>query len=143
MSPPPDSRDLLLAATETTNGAVSGRTLRVLVVEDEVLIALDTQETLADAGYEVVGPAERMDRALALAETEPLDGAILDVNLGREQIWPVADALLARGVPFVLLTGMASDCKVPDAHREAPLVAKPILPDALLGALAKALKISP
>ena len=119
------------------------RTRRILIVEDEVLIAFDTQETLCDAGCEGVGPATSVDQALMLLETVPLDGAVMDINLGQEQIWPVADALAARKVPFVLLTGMASDCKIPDAHRDAPLIGKPVLPDKLLAALKMELKLSP
>jgi CheY-like chemotaxis protein len=121
----------------------SERTPRILIVEDEVLIALDTQETLCEVGYEVIGPATSIDQALMLLKTAPLDGAVMDINLGQEQIWPVADALAARKVPFVLLTGMASDCKIPDAHRDAPLIGKPVLPDKLLAALKMALKLSP
>src|SRR5262249_477527 len=77
----------------------------VLVVEDDYLVAMDIVRALERAGAEVIGPAPAVEAALdALEQTAP-DGAILDINLGGEMAFPVADALLARGVPFVFATG--------------------------------------
>ncbi|MRX51339.1 response regulator [Paracoccus sp. S-4012] len=78
----------------------------ILLVEDDFVIALDQAASLAEAGARVVGPAPTLAAALKLvAEAERLDGAILDVNLRGELSYPVADALRARSVPFVFLTG--------------------------------------
>ena len=71
---------------------------RILVVEDEALIAMDLEWTLRQSGCEVVGPVATLGDAVRAAATEhPLDGAILDVNLGRERVFPVADLLADRG----------------------------------------------
>src|SRR6516225_4719859 len=78
---------------------------RVLVVEDDYLVAMDIVRALERAGAEVIGPAPAVEAALdALARTV-VDGAILDINLGGEMAFPVADALTARGVPFIFATG--------------------------------------
>jgi CheY-like chemotaxis protein len=98
---------------------------RVLVVEDEWLIAVCLEETLAAQGLAVVGPVPSVSMALDLIEAEPLDFALLDVSLGSEKSFPVADRLKSLGVPFLFLTGYGfSD--LPKAFAEVPLVAKPI-----------------
>lgn len=80
----------------------------MLVVEDEVLVAMLIEDMLTDLGFEVVGPAMRLQRALAMAEDEGLDFAVLDVNLANEQSFPVAHRLRERGIPFVFATGYGS-----------------------------------
>jgi CheY-like chemotaxis protein len=100
---------------------------RVLVVEDEYLIAIDLASALEDAGAEVVGPTGTVAGALELLEKHGghLDGAVLDVNVGDERVYPVADALAARGVPFVLATGY-DETSVPVAYASAPRIEKPV-----------------
>ena len=78
---------------------------RALLVEDESLIAMLLEDMLAELGYEVVGPVARLDKAVELAQREVIDVAILDVNLNGMEVYPVAAALAARGVPFVFSTG--------------------------------------
>jgi CheY-like chemotaxis protein len=79
---------------------------RVLLVEDEYFIAVELHSALESRGAEVVGPAATVKDALALvAGAGPLDGAVLDINLRGEMAYPVADALLTRGIPFVFTTG--------------------------------------
>jgi two-component SAPR family response regulator len=78
---------------------------RVLVVEDEALIAVMVEDMLLEMGSEVVGPAVTIEGALALARQETLDAAVLDVNVRGERIDPVAEALMARGVPMLFATG--------------------------------------
>ena len=78
---------------------------RVLVVEDEALIAVMVEDMLLEMGSEVVGPAATIEAALALAREEELDAAVLDVNVRGERIDPVAEALMARGVPLLFATG--------------------------------------
>lgn len=98
--------------------------LRVLVVEDEALVAMLVEDMLADMGCEVMGPAGSVKQALDLLAREEPQAAILDVNLGGEAIYPVADALMARGVPFVLATGYGEG-GVQEAYRTAPVLQKP------------------
>ncbi|WP_336490592.1 response regulator [Methylobacterium nigriterrae] len=79
---------------------------RVLVVEDEYFIADDLRRQFAACGAEVLGPVPRVEEALALiAKTPKIDGAVLDINLQDEMVYPVAEALQARGVPFIFATG--------------------------------------
>ena len=78
---------------------------RVLLVEDELLIALLVEDMLADAGCIVVGPFARMPAALAAAAVEPVDVALLDVNIAGEKVFPVAYVLEGRGIPFLFATG--------------------------------------
>ena len=99
--------------------------LRVLVVEDTLMVAEVIAETLEMAGVTVIGPVGRVGTALALAERETLDGALLDVNLAGENSGPVAEALRARGIPFIFLTGYGDTSALPPAFRHAPHMAKP------------------
>src|SRR3712207_9551920 len=79
---------------------------RVLVVEDDYFLAEDMRTDLERAGAEVVGPIPRLKQALdLLARGERLDGTVLDINLAGEMVYPLADALRERGVPFVFATG--------------------------------------
>lgn len=105
---------------------------RVLIVEDEVLIALDTQDVVAAAGYTVIGPAHSLDAAVSLASAEPLDVALLDVSLNGAYSWPVADVLTQRRVPFLILTGFGASLEVPDRHRAVPRLGKPVAARELL-----------
>ena len=77
----------------------------ILVVEDEFLIAWALQDNLKLCGAHVIGPAASVEDALGLLEHERIDGAILDVSLGRDKVYPVAAALTARNIPFVFATG--------------------------------------
>ena len=78
---------------------------RVLIVEDEIVIAIDLVGILLDAGAQIVGPAMSVPEALSLIETHEITAAILDVNLGKEDSLPVAQCLEAAGKPFVFHTG--------------------------------------
>lgn len=78
---------------------------RVMVVEDELLVALLVEEFLQDAGCSVVGPFARVAEAMAALRTEPLDVALLDVNVAGEHVFPVARELERLGVPFLFVTG--------------------------------------
>src|SRR5436189_372660 len=85
--------------------SLRGRCL--LVVEDEYLIAADLTASLESLGVQVIGPAASVEEALALVHnnSDRIDGAVLDINLRNERVYPVADVLMARGVPFVFTTG--------------------------------------
>ena len=99
---------------------------RVLVVEDEYMMADDLRRDLDRLGAYVVGPVARVSDALRLLASEnTLDGAILDVNLGGEKVFPVADALRERNIRFVFSTGY-DDWALPEAYRDVPRCEKPI-----------------
>lgn len=99
--------------------------LRILVVEDDFILALDLQLALEDAGAVVIGPVPSVAEALALLESAPvLDGAILDVNLHGEVVFPVAGILHGRGIPLAFTTGYDSDI-LPRAFADAPCFEKP------------------
>ncbi len=100
---------------------------RVLVVEDEFLIADDLARALGHAGAEVVGPFPSVSRAMAGVADARVDAAVLDVNLDGRMVWPLADVLLGRGVPVVLATGYASGA-IPRAYAHLPHYEKPVSP---------------
>jgi DNA-binding response OmpR family regulator len=80
---------------------------RFLIADDEAMISFLLQEWLEEMGYEAVGPARNVATALALIDAQRLDGAIVDVGLGRESGYPIAERLAQRGIPFVFGTGRA------------------------------------
>lgn len=112
--------------------------LRVLVVEDEPVLAMFLEETLARLGCAVLGPVGGLDEAVAAARTGAYDVALLDVNLraGAKSV-PVAEALAARGRPFVLTTGYVPD-SLPDALRGRATLLKPYGETELVAALREA-----
>ena len=97
---------------------------RVLVVEDEPLIAMLVEDWLAELQCQTVGPAASAREALALIESAQLDGAILDVSLHGHDSFAVADALRERGIPFAFATGHAVD-RIDARFKGAPTLAKP------------------
>ncbi|HYG88094.1 MAG TPA: response regulator [Azospirillum sp.] len=120
-----------------TATALSG--LRVLVIEDEVLIAMDIAAVLTEAGCDVIGPLNRVDEALQAIERERVDAAIMDINLNGATSLPVADALDERGTPFLFLTGYEAD-QIPPRHSFRPVLTKPWEPSVLLTELAAAVR---
>jgi CheY-like chemotaxis protein len=112
--------------------------LNVLVVEDNLLLAEVTKILLEDSGCRVVGPAGWLQRGLELAQAEPLDGAVLDINLHGEMSFAIAEVLRARGVPFVFVTGYEDRGIVPMAYRSAPRLDKPVADEHLIGAMVAA-----
>jgi CheY-like chemotaxis protein len=116
------------------------RNRRVLVVEDEYMLARDLCGELEQAGAVVVGPTPNIEGALALIASERrIDVAALDVNLRGELAFPVADALSARGVPFVFVTGY-EDKTLFAAYAEVPRCEKPLNVVALAKTLAAELR---
>jgi len=98
--------------------------LRVLVVEDEMMVSMLIEDMLGDMGCVVVGPASRLDEAIALAELGELDCAVLDVNLGGQPIFPLADILRAKGHPFAFATGYG-DAGLRDVDKGCMVLQKP------------------
>jgi|SoiMethySBSTD1v2_1073268.scaffolds.fasta_scaffold02625_13 PAS domain S-box-containing protein len=106
------------------------RASRILVIEDEALVALQLQADLESAGHQVVGPARSLQAGMTLAEREEIDVALIDVSLGRETSAPIADRLLARNVPFAFVTGYSDTAMLPEHLRTMPRLIKPYaLPD--------------
>ncbi len=114
---------------------------RVLVVEDESLVAMLLETILEDMGCTPVGPAATIDDGLVMAESETLDAALLDVNVAGRQVFPVAEALRARGVPFVFSTGYGEG-GLPDEWRGQATIQKPFTEAAVRDALMKAMGVS-
>jgi len=113
---------------------------RILVVEDEALIAVMVEDMLTDMGSVVVGPAATIESALELARGEAIDAAILDVNVRGERIDPVAEALMARGVPVLFATGYG---EVRLANGEsATVIDKPYTQEKLARGLATAMGVT-
>ena len=116
------------------NGAVIGLKRadkpRVLLVEDEALVAMMIQETLAGFGFEVVGPISTASEALTSARESHVDAAVLDINLGDGLVYTVAEILSKRGVPFVFVTGYDAD-SVDTRFSSVPILQKPIERDML------------
>jgi two-component SAPR family response regulator len=112
--------------------------MRVLVVEDDVLIAMDIEQLLQDAGCGVVGPVASVGAAFRALEASEVDAAVLDINLNGELVFPVADALDDANIPFILVTGH-TERPVPTRHRARPLVTKPYRPTRVIAALVSAI----
>src|SRR5450759_3991479 len=100
------------------NSPFSGR--RVLMVEDEMIVAWLLEDTLTDLGCAVIGPAGNVNQALAMIEAEAIDVAVLDINLNGQMSYPIADALAARGVPLVFSTGYDKD-RMLDGYKTFPV----------------------
>lgn len=116
---------------------------RILVVEDEYLIALELDAALRAAGYRVIGPIQNVDSALELLKDDRPDGAILDVNLAGEWVTPVAETLKAMSVPYILASGyVAADLQAQPVLRDAVNVGKSWRSEFLLKTLRDALDAS-
>jgi CheY-like chemotaxis protein len=118
------------------------RNRRILVVEDEYLIAMSLQDALESAGSVVVGPAPSVDKAIKTIESEAhIDAAVLDVNLGGMLAYPVADMLIARKIPFVFTSGYEDDV-LRNRYAEVKNCRKPYLFPAMEEALVEAMSRS-
>ena len=100
------------------------RSPRVLVVEDETLVSMLIEDMVCDCGGQVVGPAATFEQAIALALEEELDLAILDVNVAGLVVYPVADILRHRGIPFIFVTGYDPSI-IPARYQPVPVLLKP------------------
>ena len=112
---------------------------RILVVDDEPLIAMDIVSNLREAGCEVVGPAATLDRAMALVESDTFDAALLDGNLGGRSVDELAAAVTRRNIPFAFITGYGRD-GLPKAFAQAAIISKPFNREQLLEALSQMLR---
>ena len=114
--------------------------VKVLVVEDEYLVAALMEDILESAGCVVAGPIPRLAQALDAANREACDVAVLDVNLAGERVYPVADILAQRNVPFVFLTGYGV---LPGEYANRPRLCKPFKMADLLDTLSDIVKTAP
>lgn len=123
--------------SNSANHGIPLRDKRVLIVEDEALVAMLVEDGLVGAGARVVGPAATVDEALLLIEGTASDGglaaAVLDLNLSGEAVFPVADRLMALGVPFLFATGYAEGCNT--GGHAAPMLHKPFDLERLITAI--------
>ena len=117
-----------------------GRPCSVLIVEDDVLLGMAMGLCVQDAGYEVAGLARSVEAALETLSHETVDAALLDVNLQGELVFPVANALAERGVPFVFVTAHPP-LDIPEKYRHRPLVPKPYYDAAICAALESVLPL--
>ncbi|MGA9766622.1 MAG: response regulator [Rhodomicrobium sp.] len=115
---------------------------RVLVVEDDMLIALDTTDELRRAGCVVIGPASTLETAITLSQANELDAAVLDVFLEGAFVWEFAGILAARSVPFIFLTGFGHAIEFPPAYASVIRLEKPVRPGSVKRTLASLLAVS-
>jgi DNA-binding response OmpR family regulator len=108
--------------------------MRVLIAEDEFLVGLQLEEDLRSAGCSIVGPFSTLETATLAARRERFDLALLDINLNGEPVYPLADELSARVVPFIFLSGYLS-AALPERFRGTPQIAKPHDPATLIRAM--------
>lgn len=116
----PGGRDVL---PDASKGPLTG--LRILLAEDEGLVALELQEILGDFGCKVIGPLATVDKVLERAQGRDFDGALLDVNLRGRQIFEILPALLALRLPLILTSGYDDASFFPPPFRAVPRLAKP------------------
>jgi CheY-like chemotaxis protein len=114
---------------------------RVLVCDDNLLIADVVGEFLRECGLDPVGPIGRLESAIQMARERALDGAILDINLNGRPCFPICATLSARRIPFMFLTGYPA-ARIPIEYRAAPLVTKPFEPNEMKEILADMLGLS-
>jgi PAS domain S-box-containing protein len=118
----------LMSFSESDGSEFHGR--RILLVEDEPLVAMDVEAQVIAEGYEVVGPAGTLEKARGLIAEEHLDAALLDANLGGHSVEELAAALTRKGIPFAFATGYGRDA-LPKAFAQAPVLTKPFAPQQL------------
>jgi CheY-like chemotaxis protein len=110
---------------------------RILIVEDEFLIAMELEDLLTGMGHRIVGPASRMSEAMEFALGADIDFAVLDINIAGTQSFPVADILRERGIPFVFASGYGSDGLM-DGYRHEATLRKPYEPREIRRAIERA-----
>ena len=129
--------DIVRLAPEDVDARLKGR--RILVVEDEVIVALEIAMALEERGADVVGPAYSLDAAVAMARAGGIDAAVLDVDLQGEDVFPAAEVLMAAGVPFLFHTGHGQRADLKARFDGAVVCSKPTLSEDLAAALASLL----
>ena len=111
----------------------------VLVVEDEVFVAWDVAQALENAGYSVLGPAHTLDDGLRLVDDGVPQAAVLDINLGKETVWPLAERLRANGVAVIFLTADLGHPELGSRFADTRRLSKPVRESDLVQTLAGAM----
>ena len=129
-----------LARVESTKSSMNEAQSdpRVLLIEDEANVAGTLRGMLSTLGYAVAGTTTRLEEVIAILNREPIDAAVLDIDLNGEASYPIADELAARGIPFIFSTGYGAH-SLPAGYERSPLLTKPFRRSALGGALASLL----
>jgi DNA-binding response OmpR family regulator len=130
---PVKSRNGRAAEVQTPPRPITVAGNRVMVVEDEALVAMALREALDELGFSVIGPFNRISEAMIALRNNQIDAAVLDVNLGGELIYPLADVLTADHVPFIFITGYGAE-EIEPRYADIPILQKPIEPGALKSA---------
>ena len=138
MNAAPDGAVAALGDETGASGALDGR--RVLVVEDEAMVAMDLTFTFEDAGAAVVGPAASLADGLGLVGEEPIDAAVLDVDLQGREVYPLAERLMERGVPFLFHTGHGRREQLSQLFPGVHTCIKPTMAETLVAEVGKLLK---
>jgi DNA-binding response OmpR family regulator len=117
------------------NDMSSTNTPSVLIVEDEILVAMDIEATFLEASWDVIGPVPDVPQALSALKAKCPDAVCLDMNLNGVLSVPIARVLQERGIPFVVVTGYSAECVHDAAYRGAQIVRKPFTAAELLDAV--------
>ncbi|HEX2256845.1 MAG TPA: response regulator [Afifellaceae bacterium] len=112
---------------------------RILIVEDEMMVSMMLQDMLEELGYETLGPATRLEEAVATATVSDISAAVLDINLNGKETYPVAEVLRRRGIPFVFATGYGAEM-VSERFPGTPALQKPFQRHELGRALAAVMR---
>lgn len=123
------------AKREPKHAGLKAKGRRVLLVEDEAMVALQMEQALQEAGCVTLGPASTILEALSILDAETVDAALIDVNLAGGRSYAVADVLSAKGIPFAFCTGYASTSDLPARFADAAIVTKPVDPQQVAGLL--------
>lgn len=114
---------------------------KVLILDDELIIAMALADDLEDEGFEIVGPFNTLEKAVAAVDEQEPDGALLDVNLGRGRTsFDLAEKLENRGVPFAFVTGYSETNSIAAEFSNAPVLGKPVRPDEVADAMRRMLR---
>ncbi|UOM34108.1 response regulator [Acuticoccus sp. I52.16.1] len=128
------------SALPTDLAATGGKARRILIVEDEALIGFTLKMLFEDEfGFEVLGPIGRLDEAVRAAREETVSFAILDVNIIGGEVFPAADILQARGIPFIFHTGHGVKNELRSIYAGSEVLSKPTPDDALMSAVRRML----
>lgn len=141
LAPLPSGRDKSPGAADGTNEIDFARIAGccILVAEDDPVLALDVEMALKAAACRVLGPVASLAAAVSLVDSEPLDAAVLDIDLNGQSVFPIADLLAARGIPFVVSTGYGAGAAQADHHQGALRLRKPYDRADLLRAISRVL----
>lgn len=133
-----DGRSFSAMTYQVTQNDAMHRALpdsNVLIVEDNALLACDLHDVISDTGAHPIGPAFTLESGLELARKEPIDIALLDINLGDDLVWPLAHRLNDAGIPFAFLSAACRSYELPGDLKDAACIDKPATPQEIVTTL--------